>query len=136
MVNYNCEVKVLDFAFAVKQASRKHKIACNCGTLHYMAPEILQKSISQPQPLDVWAIGVLLVKMRTGRFPFYQKDCSSVSEQKTKMLAAMKKNEINPKCLVYMSDKLKDLVSQIFRFDSQRRPTVKDILAHDFFKTQ
>ena len=71
MVNYDCEVKVLDFAFGVKQASRKHKIRCDCGTLHYMAPEILNKSFSEAQPLDVWAIGVLIVKMRTGRYPFY-----------------------------------------------------------------
>ena len=41
-----------------------------CGTLMYLAPEIfLGKQYSGP-PVDVWALGVILYAMLTGRFPF------------------------------------------------------------------
>lgn len=66
------ELKLIDFAFSVKQASRKDKIFLNCGTLNYMAPEIIRKRSSQPLPADVWAFGVVLVKMKTGRYPFME----------------------------------------------------------------
>jgi len=68
------EIKLIDLAFAVKLKHKKEKVLCNCGTLSYMAPEILQKQRSHPHPTDVWAIGVLMVRMRTGRYPFVSRN--------------------------------------------------------------
>jgi len=42
----------------------------HCGTPSYMAPELVAKKDYYGQPVDVWALGVLLYKMLTGYYPF------------------------------------------------------------------
>ena len=40
------------------------------GTLAYMAPEILDMSVSYDFSVDVWAVGVILYTMVYGMLPF------------------------------------------------------------------
>ena len=47
----------------------------HCGTPSYMAPELVAKKDYYGQPVDVWALGVLLYKMLTGYYPFNGEDC-------------------------------------------------------------
>jgi serine/threonine protein kinase len=63
-------VKLIDFAFTVKQVYKRAKHAANCGTPNYMAPEIIQKLESWPQPADIWALGAIIIKMSSGYLPF------------------------------------------------------------------
>lgn len=41
-----------------------------CGTLNYMAPEILLKQPYQAQSVDIFALGVILFMMQAGTMPF------------------------------------------------------------------
>ena len=43
------------------------------GTLHYMTPEIIQKT-PQNREVDIWALGVLLYVMLTDYYPFGGED--------------------------------------------------------------
>jgi serine/threonine protein kinase/Flp pilus assembly protein TadD len=69
MVTATGMVKIVDFGLASaseQTASLTHGVA---GTLGYMAPEqALNKGIDQR--VDVWALGVVLAEMLTGRNPF------------------------------------------------------------------
>jgi len=40
------------------------------GTAEYVSPELLNEDISGPSA-DLWAIGIMLYKMYTGKTPFY-----------------------------------------------------------------
>eukprot|EP00826_Nyctotherus_ovalis_P020617 TRINITY_DN16491_c0_g1_i1.p1 TRINITY_DN16491_c0_g1~~TRINITY_DN16491_c0_g1_i1.p1 ORF type:complete len:103 (+),score=19.90 TRINITY_DN16491_c0_g1_i1:67-375(+) len=42
----------------------------SCGTLSYMAPEIVSKREYYGGPVDMWALGVILYSMLFGRYPF------------------------------------------------------------------
>ena len=42
-----------------------------CGTVQYMAPEILQ-NLSYTTAVDWWSLGVLLFVMLVGHYPFNQ----------------------------------------------------------------
>lgn len=66
-------VKILDFGFAVKYNPHK-KMKTYCGTPNYMAPELLLKIPYDPQKMEVWATGVCLYKLLTGKFPFRGKN--------------------------------------------------------------
>lgn len=41
-----------------------------CGTLDYLAPEMLEKKPQHDHTVDVWAIGVLCIELLTGLSPF------------------------------------------------------------------
>lgn len=64
--------KLIDFGFAV---SKDVLIDYPCCTPDYMAPEALHIINEDPylgQPTDVWALGVLLYEILTGKVPFYK----------------------------------------------------------------
>lgn len=60
-------VKIIDFGFACA-ADEKHKMYC--GTPSYMSPEVVEKRLYNPKPVDVWAMGVILFKLLTGEYAF------------------------------------------------------------------
>jgi len=70
LVDKNYNIKILDFGFSNFISSDSFRMKTLCGTLMYLAPEIfLGKQYNGP-PVDVWALGVILYAMLTGRFPF------------------------------------------------------------------
>ena len=64
------QVKLLDFGIAKGQDSRQLTQAGSViGTLQYLAPELIRGGTADASG-DVWALGVLLYEMVTGRMPF------------------------------------------------------------------
>jgi len=41
-----------------------------CGTLDYLAPEMLERSHSHDHAVDIWSVGVLTYELLTGMSPF------------------------------------------------------------------
>lgn len=61
--------KIVDFGLAKQLKSREPSEARLCGTPHFMAPELLQGGEATPAT-DVFALGVCLYLMLTGKYPF------------------------------------------------------------------
>jgi hypothetical protein len=88
------------------------------GTCHYMAPEI--GSGKYHKPIDVYAIGVILYEMLTGRVPF---DGETVNEVLMKHLTARADVSVLP--VTYQA-----IVAKALAKDPTQRPTrVYDLLA-------
>ena len=71
------KLKVCDFGLAVEfrdEDTEEHMRTTFCGTYRYMAPEIFMGEEYSAQKADVWAMGVILYTMCTGRFPFDHTD--------------------------------------------------------------
>lgn len=63
-------VKLLDFGIAKGQMSPGlTEVGSVIGTLHYLAPEQIRGGVADNRS-DIWALGVLLYEMVTGKVPF------------------------------------------------------------------
>lgn len=61
------DLKLIDFGLS-KVCGPKESLTEACGTLHYVAPEVLRGRYSRPA--DMWAVGVIIFLMLHGTYPF------------------------------------------------------------------
>ena len=72
LVSDKQRVKIIDFGFSIRTPEDVMLKIC-CGTSSYMAPEIVRKTDYSGFKADIWALGVVLYVLLTGRFPFKAK---------------------------------------------------------------
>jgi serine/threonine protein kinase len=66
-------VKVVDFGiFGSNMGSIAEK--SNCGSLKFMAPELLQGRTESTPKIDVWSMGIILYALVFGEYPFHDRD--------------------------------------------------------------
>ena len=61
-------LKISDFGLATIfcHDGRERVLDTCCGTVPYLAPEIIQKKRYAAQPIDVWSAGIVLVALLAG----------------------------------------------------------------------
>ena len=123
------EVKLGDFGLA-KRLTSDHIPANNGGTIHYMAPESFKKSKCSYK-IDIWAVGVIMYYLLTGELPFTG-DKNNKNEIETKINLC--KYDFPQDIII--SKIAKDLIRQILKKDPNERPTLNQILKHDFFNME
>ena len=71
LINSKGNLLLTDFGMALWLGKRE-KTTSICGTLTYMAPEVLTASTSQPygQAADLWSLGVTLFALKFDKLPF------------------------------------------------------------------
>ena len=120
--NYG-RVKICDFGLS-KHVEENEHISTYSGTIAFLAPEILNKVPYDPFKADIWAIGVTLYFLATGKLPWCSPSISKAS--KLIKLGLYNSNEI-PK-------ELRDIVCRCLLLDPKSRPTCEEILKHSIFK--
>ncbi len=69
-INSAGEIKLLDFGIAKAGSSPSLTMTGDViGTLHYLSPEQIRGGVADSRS-DIWALGVLMYEMITGRLPF------------------------------------------------------------------
>lgn len=98
-----------------------------CGTPSYMAPEVLVSQRYSGKAADVWSLGVILYVLLCGKFPFHGAS-----------LQQLHQNARNPRQLSFpksISPGSQAMVRAILVADPARRPSARQILAHEWFAT-
>jgi serine/threonine protein kinase len=99
-----------------------------CGTVEYIAPEIIKKE-KYGKACDWWSFGCVLYEMLTGLPPFYDKNRNQILNK------ILKDRHIEFK--EYMTKEAKDLIKRLLIKDPKRRLGSKrgaaDIKEHPFF---
>ncbi|XP_050506659.1 ovarian-specific serine/threonine-protein kinase Lok-like [Diabrotica virgifera virgifera] len=120
-------LKVSDFGLS-KVTEEDDMMKTICGTLSYIAPEILNRHIREyNRQVDVWSLGVILFYMLGKRLPFKSPD-----------RAIMEKNIINGYYTFEdekwedISSDAKDLVREMLTVEPEERITVINILKHQW----
>ncbi|XP_021376194.1 dual specificity mitogen-activated protein kinase kinase 7-like [Mizuhopecten yessoensis] len=125
-------VKLCDFGISGRLVDSKAKTR-SAGCAAYMAPE----RIDPPDPLrpdydiraDVWSLGITLVELATGEFPY--KNCKTDFEVLTKVL------QEDPPLLppsTEFSHEFCSFVRDCLTKDYKKRPKYKKLIEHKFIK--
>ena len=120
------ELKVGDFGLATKldfEGERKRTV---CGTPNYIAPEILDGKAGHSYEVDIWSLGVIIYTLIIGKPPFETRDVKTTYKR-------IKMNAYSFPDNAIISEAAKNLISQILVTDPAKRPTLDQILTHDFF---
>ena len=120
------ELKVGDFGLATKldfEGERKRTV---CGTPNYIAPEILDGKTGHSYEVDIWSLGVIIYTLIIGKPPFETRDVKTTYKR-------IKMNAYSFPETAIISEAAKNLISQILVTDPAKRPTLDQILTHDFF---
>ena len=120
------ELKVGDFGLATKldfEGERKRTV---CGTPNYIAPEILDGKTGHSYEVDIWSLGVIIYTLIIGKPPFETRDVKTTYKRIKLNSYSFPENAI-------ISEAAKNLISQILVTDPSKRPTLDQILTHDFF---
>eukprot|EP00344_Euplotes_crassus_P000836 CAMPEP_0197000960 /NCGR_PEP_ID=MMETSP1380-20130617/5764_1 /TAXON_ID=5936 /ORGANISM="Euplotes crassus, Strain CT5" /LENGTH=349 /DNA_ID=CAMNT_0042418435 /DNA_START=530 /DNA_END=1579 /DNA_ORIENTATION=+ len=119
------EIKVGDFGLATKLDFDGEKKRTICGTPNYIAPEVIEGKSGHSYEVDIWSLGVVVYTLLIGKPPF---ETSNVK----KTYSRIKNNTYSFPDHVQISKAAKDLIKRILIKDPKKRPSIDDILNHDF----
>ena len=120
-------IKLADFGLS-KLVGPTDTLTTACGTLAYVAPEVLlQKPYSKP--VDVWSVGIVTYLMLRGRLPFDSKERQLII-QRTLEAELDVYGSYWEKFTPYVTDFLKKLIEK----DPEVRLTVNQALQHTWIR--
>lgn len=125
-------VKLCDFGISGRLVDSKARTR-SAGCAAYMAPE----RIAPPDPMhpdydvraDVWSLGISLVELATGEFPY--KNCSSEFEVLSSVMSEAPPSLPKDK---QFSEEFRDFVNICLTKDYKERPKYNKLLEHSFIK--
>jgi serine/threonine protein kinase len=119
-------VRLTDFGLS-KQTEDSKQTHTFCGTPHYLAPEVINRTGYGPA-VDWWSLGTLLFEMLTGLPPFYHTNVR-------KMYDLICNGKLSFPS--YVSDDAQDLLRRMLERDPAKRigtDNEEDIKQHPFFE--
>jgi len=128
MLDREGHVKLTDFG-CVKESASDEVNYTFCGTVEYMAPEILNRSGRHGKEVDWWSFGILVHDMLTGAPPFTGGNRKVITERVLKAKLQLKK---------YLTPNAKDLLRKLLQRTVESRlghgdQGAKAVKGHRFF---
>ena len=125
-INDKMEIKIGDFGLATKlefEGDRKRTI---WGTPNYIAPEVLDGKNGHSYEVDVWSLGVIIYTLLIGKPPYETSDVKTTYKK-------IRMNSYTFPEHIKISKEVKSLISSILNLDPAKRPSLTQILEHEFF---
>lgn len=122
----NLEVKVADFGLSKLYSGQALQTAC--GTPFYVAPDILLGTGYGPE-VDMWACGVLLYILLSGRLPFHADNDAQLFQLIMEGNLVFKSPQFDS-----ISKEAMDLIRKLLVVDPKTRLTAKQAQEHAFIK--
>jgi ribosomal protein S6 kinase alpha-5 len=136
LVDSEGHIVLTDFGLSKQLTKRSRRTYTFCGTLDYMAPEIVSRkfySIHKGSGYDIkadwWSLGVLATELMTGKTPFGSKDNNSFEIEK-------KIKTHSPLISQNISDDARNLITMLLQKDPKiRLASAAQIKTHPFFSS-
>ncbi|XP_014676485.1 PREDICTED: ribosomal protein S6 kinase beta-1-like, partial [Priapulus caudatus] len=129
LLDHSGHVKLTDFGLCKESIMENNLTHTFCGTIEYMAPEILTRS-GHGKAVDWWSLGALMYDMLTGAPPF-------TAENRKKTIDKILKAKLN--LPPYLTQDARDLLKKLLKRQVGARlgsgpEDAKPIKAHSFFR--
>ncbi|XP_068186788.1 ribosomal protein S6 kinase beta-1-like isoform X4 [Antennarius striatus] len=129
MLNNNGHVKLTDFGLCKESIHDGTVTHTFCGTIEYMAPEILMRS-GHNRAVDWWSLGALMYDMLTGAPPF-------TGENRKKTIDKILKCKLS--LPPYLTQEARDLLKKLLKRNASLRlgagpGDAAEVQAHLFFR--
>jgi len=120
------KIKIADFGESKKIRNR---LKTYCGTMDYMAPEIIRGSGSYGKEVDMWAIGVMTYVLLCG-YPAF----SGSSEVEIFQNISQANYEYPSPDWDYVGSEAKNFIDSLLKVNPDARLTAVESLEHPWFK--
>uniref|UniRef100_A0A7S0ZP70 Calmodulin n=1 Tax=Noctiluca scintillans TaxID=2966 RepID=A0A7S0ZP70_NOCSC len=118
-------LKLIDFGFS-KVWKPNTKMKLSCGTLSYMAPEVLDMSYTSK--CDLWSMGVIAFILLVGYMPFVGTEDQQIEHILSGTVLIKKHKWSN------ISKVGKDFAMGLLNVDPTKRPSAEEALRHEWFE--
>ena len=122
------DIKIADFGLS-KMVLPKEKMEGACGTLSYVAPEVLSMQGYGVQA-DIWSVGVILFLILCGKLPFDGDDHNEII-RKTVQCEPL----VNPTVWNKLSEDGRNIVMAMLNKNPKNRITARECLKHPWIIT-
>ena len=128
LIDYQGHIKLTDFGLSKIVQSREEKNYTICGTIQYIAPEIIGGE-GYDESVDWWSLGIIMFEMLTGKLPFKFRYDTQPN------LNIYKKKVVYPS---WMEENAKDLIINLLTIEPDKRlgsgkNGAENIKKHPFF---
>ncbi|GJJ73419.1 serine/threonine-protein kinase Psk1 [Entomortierella parvispora] len=131
MLNAHGDIVLTDFGLSkVPLESSDGRTGTVCGTIEYMAPEVISERVQYDRTVDWWSLGIVIHDMLTGSPPF-------VANNRKKTMDAIMNKKLN--LPYYLSADAKDLLGKLLKRTPSCRlghgpKGIENIKNHRFFR--
>lgn len=130
LIHQEGHLELCDFGVSTVLDTQTDKRKTFIGTLHWMPPELWTENPEYSDEVDVWEYGCTLYECAVGQPP----NADLRERQQLKMRMRRLKQAITLPENQTFSDGLRSLVSSTLSPDVASRPSMKDVLEHDYLK--
>ncbi|XP_059473103.1 aurora kinase C-like [Neocloeon triangulifer] len=122
LISARGNIKIADFGWSVHDSSHTNKRKTMCGTLDYLAPEMV-KNVEHSHLVDNWCVGILCYELLVGKPPFESKTSHETYERITKGFV-----DFPP----YVGTLARDLITKLLQVKPANRLSLKEVKVHPF----
>ncbi|KAI9308489.1 kinase-like domain-containing protein [Cunninghamella echinulata] len=130
-LDHEMNIKIGDFGLSALLKNPEERKKTVCGTPNYIAPEILFGKEGHNQKVDLWAIGILMYTLLTGKHPFQMNAYKSIYK---KIHENSKLPSYSFPSNIHLSTEAKDLISKLLVNDPDVRIAIPEIIQHPFLQ--
>ncbi|GMN43039.1 hypothetical protein TIFTF001_012228 [Ficus carica] len=119
LIDHWGRLKIADFGWSVQSKSKRHTM---CGTLDYLAPEMVENK-AHDYAVDNWTLGILCYEFLYGVPPFE-------AETQRDTFKRIVKIDLCYPPIPHVSAEAKDLINKLLVKDSSKRLSLQNITEH------
>ena len=127
LIDKTQKIKLIDFGFAENTGGMLREF---CGTLSYMAPELIEKKEYLGAKADIWSLGVILFRLVSGKFPFGSTLYFTLDDEDKDVRTRITEGKATYPS--FMSPECRDLLDGCFKTDPERRWSIDQVLGSEW----